>query len=45
MERIHKESGRLTRIVEDLLDVSRIESGRLEVRREVVTFSEVLDSV
>jgi len=45
VERIHKESGRLTRIVEDLLDVSRIESGRLEVRREAVRFSEVLDSV
>lgn len=44
-ERIHKESARLTRIVEDLLDVSRIESGRMEVRREVVDFGEVLDSV
>ena len=43
--RIHKESARLTRIVEDLLDVSRIESGRLEVRREPVAFGEVLDSV
>jgi signal transduction histidine kinase len=45
VERIHKESARLTRIVEDLLDVSRIESGRMEVRREVVEFGEVLDSV
>ncbi|MBT5774831.1 MAG: HAMP domain-containing histidine kinase [Dehalococcoidia bacterium] len=45
VERIHKESGRLTRIVEDLLDVSRIEAGRLEVRREAVDFGEVLDTV
>jgi len=43
--RIHLESARLTRIVEDLLDVSRIESGRLEVRREPVAFGEVVDLV
>ncbi len=45
VERIHVESARLGRIVQVLLVVSRIDSGRLDVRRKPVNFGEVVDSV
>ena len=34
MERTHRQVGRLDRLVGDLLDVSRIQAGKLEMRRE-----------
>jgi PAS domain S-box-containing protein len=36
---------RLARLVEDLLDVSRIESGRLEIQREPVALDELVGAV
>jgi signal transduction histidine kinase len=34
--------GRMTRLVEDMLDISRIQSGRLQLRRERVDLSQLL---
>lgn len=34
LERIHRESGRLTKILDDLLNVSRIQTGHMAVRKE-----------
>jgi signal transduction histidine kinase len=42
---IHKEVGRLSRLVNDLLDVSRMESGALRYELEPVDIHEVLDSL
>ena len=42
---IHKEVGRLSRLVNDLLDVSRMESGALRYELEPVDLHEVLDSL
>ena len=42
---IHSEAGRLTAIVEDLLNVSRIESGTLEIKGEPLPFLQVVESV
>lgn len=36
LETVNADADRVTRLITDLLDVSRIEAGRLEVRREVV---------
>ncbi|GHC92099.1 PAS domain-containing sensor histidine kinase [Nocardiopsis terrae] len=36
LETVNADADRVTRLIHDLLDVSRIESGRLEVRRQVV---------
>jgi PAS domain S-box-containing protein len=36
---------RLTRLVEDVLDVSRLESRRLEIRRESIDLNELVDQV
>ncbi|HWE24464.1 MAG TPA: ATP-binding protein [Myxococcales bacterium] len=40
-----RQVNRLTRLVEDLLDVSRLESGRLEIQREPVHLDELIDEV
>lgn len=42
---VHKEVGRLSRLVNDLLDVSRMESGALRYDLEPTDLHEVLDSV
>ena len=42
---IHSEATRLTTIVENLLNVSRIESGTLDLRTEPVHVNEVIDTV
>ena len=36
LETVNADADRVTRLIHDLLDVSRIESGRLEVRRQVI---------
>jgi len=43
--RIAREARRLSALVDDLLDASRIEEGKLEVRREPVDLAEVLGHV
>ena len=42
---IRSEAERLTTIVEDLLNVSRIEAGTMDLRAERVAFAEVVESV
>jgi signal transduction histidine kinase/ActR/RegA family two-component response regulator len=42
---IERQLGHVTRLVDDLLDVSRITSGRLELRREPVRLAQVLRQV
>jgi signal transduction histidine kinase/ActR/RegA family two-component response regulator len=42
---IERQLGHVTRLVDDLLDVSRITSGRLEIRREPVRLAQVLTQV
>jgi PAS domain S-box-containing protein len=40
-----RQVGRLTRLVEDVLDVSRLESRRLELKRETIDLNELVDQV
>ncbi len=40
-----KSSERLTRLLSDLLDISRIEAGKVEIREEAFTVQELLQSV
>ncbi|HPU42805.1 MAG: ATP-binding protein [Dictyoglomaceae bacterium] len=41
-EIINKEAERLTQLINDLLEVSRIESGRIELRRDVVELRKII---
>ncbi|HWU98021.1 MAG TPA: ATP-binding protein [Oxalicibacterium sp.] len=43
-EIIDRQAGHMTRLLEDLLDVSRITSGRLDLKKRPVTLREVVDS-
>lgn len=45
LETVNADADRVTRLIHDLLDVSRIESGRLEVRRQVVDLHEAVRRV
>ncbi|MBE3002229.1 HAMP domain-containing histidine kinase [Nocardiopsis sp. HNM0947] len=45
LETVNADADRVTRLIHDLLDVSRIESGRLEVRRQVVDLHEAAQRV
>ncbi|RKS04480.1 hypothetical protein DFP74_0037 [Nocardiopsis sp. Huas11] len=45
LETVNADADRVTRLIHDLLDVSRIESGRLEVRRQVVDLAEAVRRV
>jgi signal transduction histidine kinase/CheY-like chemotaxis protein len=40
---IHRHTRHLARLVDDLLDISRVEHGRIELRRETVALNPVLD--
>ncbi|MEO8182172.1 MAG: hybrid sensor histidine kinase/response regulator [Deltaproteobacteria bacterium] len=40
---IHRHTRHLARLVDDLLDISRVERGHIELRRETVALSAVLD--
>jgi len=42
LETVNADADRVTRLIHDLLDVSRIESGRLEVRRQVMDLPEAV---
>jgi PAS domain S-box-containing protein len=41
---IDRQAGQMTRLLEDLLDVSRITGGRLTLKKRMVTLREVVDS-
>lgn len=43
-DRLERQVGQMTRLVEDLLDVSRITTGKLRLKREPLTLQEVLDT-
>lgn len=49
LEQVHHDAGRVTRLVSELLDISRLESGRLSLRRQLVDMpvlvGDVLDNV
>lgn len=49
LEQVHHDAGRVTRLVSELLDISRLESGRLALRRQLVDLpvlvSDVLENV
>jgi PAS domain S-box-containing protein len=45
VERIRSASGRLNRMIEDLLDASRIEAKRLSLERRVLELSSLVDAV
>ncbi|NDJ77823.1 MAG: HAMP domain-containing histidine kinase [Chloroflexi bacterium] len=42
---IYDEAGRLHRMVEDLLDMARIEAGRMDMRRQIVRLADLLQAV
>jgi PAS domain S-box-containing protein len=42
---IDKESNRLARLIEDILDISKIESGNIRINRQVVDMVSVIDQV
>ncbi len=42
MEVIHRQTGQLNRLIDDLLDVSRITQGMVQLRKELLEVSEVL---
>ena len=44
MDAIQRQSRHLSRIVEDLLDISRINLGKFELRRQILDASAILDS-
>jgi PAS domain S-box-containing protein len=44
IEAIQRQSRHLSRIIEDLLDISRINHGKLELRREIVDAGPILES-
>jgi PAS domain S-box-containing protein len=43
-EIIDRQAGQMTRLLEDLLDVSRITSGRLDMKKRLVSLREMVDS-
>ena len=45
IEKIYNESKRLTTIVDDFLNVSRIESGRLSVKRELLSVQNIVNQL
>src|SRR6185369_13313190 len=42
---IHDEAGRLNRMVQELLDLARIEAGRLNMTRHSIRLSELLNAI
>jgi signal transduction histidine kinase len=44
LEVIERQTGQMTRLIDDLLDIARITSNKLDLRREPIELSEVLDA-
>jgi len=45
LEQVHHDADRVTRLITELLDISRLESGRLVLRRQMVDLPKVASSV
>lgn len=45
LEQIHHDADRVTRLITELLDISRLETGRLQLRRQLVDVPELAASV
>src|SRR5437879_8735896 len=45
LEQVHHDADRVTRLVTELLDISRLETGRLVLRRQMIDLSALTDSV
>jgi hypothetical protein len=45
LEQIHHDADRVTRLITELLDISRLESGRLELRRQLVDLPALASSI
>ncbi|TML64705.1 MAG: PAS domain-containing protein [Actinobacteria bacterium] len=45
LEQVHHDADRVTRLITELLDISRLETGRLVLRREMVDLAELVDRV
>jgi signal transduction histidine kinase len=45
LERINKHTNSLTELIDDLLDISRIESGKIEMKMEELKIRELIDAV
>ena len=45
IERVHRNSGQLSRLIDELLDLSKIEAGRLEVQAEAVNVNAFVEDL
>src|SRR5436305_11069251 len=45
LEHVHHDADRVTRLVTELLDISRLETGRLVLRRQMIALAEVANDV
>ena len=45
LEQVHHDADRVTRLVTELLDISRLETGRLVLRRQMVDLAAIADAV
>ena len=45
LEQVHHDADRVTRLVTELLDISRLETGRLVLRRQMIALAEVANDV
>jgi signal transduction histidine kinase len=45
LEQVHHDADRVTRLVTELLDISRLETGRLVLRRQMIKLAEVANDV
>jgi PAS domain S-box-containing protein len=45
LEQVHHDADRVTRLVTELLDISRLETGRLVLRRQMVNLAEIAEAV
>jgi len=45
LEQVHADADRVTRLIGELLDISRLETGRLVLRRQMVDLRRLVDSV
>ena len=45
LEQVHHDADRVTRLITELLDISRLESGRLVLRRQMVNLPKLTESV